>query len=252
MIFNRYARYYDIFYKNKRYKKEILYLQQLFKKYRKTQTRTVLDVGCGTASHMIPLIENGYRVTGVDVSSQMLKIAAQKLHRAGFKADLIQDSSQAFTINRKFDAVVCLFSVINYAAANGDILRTLKNISTHMKKGSIFIVDFWNANAVEDYYSPRKTKNFKKNGINVERHSITKVYPSQKRCEVNYTCTLRQNGRVVRRDKEKHVLRYFSPEEMMDYLVQAGFKVIDMHPFLNLGEKIRKDSWDVTAVARKA
>lgn len=251
MIFNRYARYYDIFYKNKRYKKEILYLEQLFKKYRKAQTRTILDVGCGTASHMIPLIENGYRVTGVDISSQMLKIAAQKLHRKGFKADLIADSSQTFTINRKFDAVICLFSVINYAAANGDILRTLKNICAHMKKDSIFIVDFWNAKVVEDYYSPRKTKNFKKNGINVERHSITKIYPSQKRCEVSYTCTLKQNGRVMKKDEEKHVLRYFSPEEMMDYLVQAGFKVIDMHPFLNPGGKIRKDSWDVTAVARK-
>ena len=79
-------------------------------------------MGCGTANHMIPLIKNGYSVTGVDASSQMLKIAREKLDRGGFKADLIKDSSQAFTINRKFDAIVCLFSVINYAAAN-DILR---------------------------------------------------------------------------------------------------------------------------------
>lgn len=251
MIFNRYARYYDIFYKNKRYKKEIVYLEQLFKKYRKAKTRTILDVGCGTANHMIPLIENGYRVTGVDVSPQMLKIAAQKLHQRGFKADLIAQNSQAFTINRKFDAVVCLFSVINYAAANGDLLRTLKNISAHMKKGSIFILDFWNANAVENYYSPRKTKDFHKNGINVERHSTTKIDPSQKRCEVHYICTLRQNGRVMNKDEEKHVLKYFSIEEMKDYLARAGLKVVDTHPFLNLGGKIRKDSWDVTAVARK-
>lgn len=251
MIFNRYARYYDFFYKNKRYKKEIVYLERLFQKYRKAQTRTILDVGCGTASHMIPLIEKGYRVTGVDVSNEMLKIAAQKLDRAGFKADLIRDSSQAFTVNRKFDAVVCLFSVINYAA-NGDILKTLKNISTHMKKGSIFVVDFWNASAVENYYSPRKARIFSKNGISVERRSVTKVYPSSKRCEVKYTCTLRQNGRVMNKDEEKHILKYFSVEEMMDYLAQAGLKIIDMHPFLNLTGKIRKDSWDVTAVARKA
>lgn len=251
MIFNQYAHYYDIFYKNKRYKKEILYLERLFKKYRKTKTRTVLDVGCGTANHMIPLIEHGYSVTGVDVSIQMLKIAGEKLHRTGLKANLIQDSSQTFAINQKFDAVICLFSVINYAAANGDILRTLKNICTHMTRASIFIFDFWNASAVIGYYRPRKRKDFHKNGMDLERHSATKVYPSQKRCEVNYTCTLRENGRVVRRDKEKHVLRYFSPGEMKGYLAQAGFKVIDMHPFLNFGGKIRKDSWDVTAVAMK-
>ena len=88
--------------------------------------------------------------------------------------------------------------------------------------------------------------------MDLERQSVTRVYPSQNRCEVDYTCTLRQDGRVIRRDKEKHVLRYFSLEEMTDCLREAGLKVVDMHPFLNFGGKIRKDSWDVTVVARKA
>ena len=88
--------------------------------------------------------------------------------------------------------------------------------------------------------------------MEIERSSATTLYPSQKRCEVDYTCTLKQNGRVVRQDEEKHVLRYFSLEEMTDYLNKAGLKIIDMHPFLNFGGKIRKNSWDVTAVARKA
>ncbi len=252
MIFNQYAQYYDIFYKNKSYKKEILYLERLFKKYRKAKTGTILDVGCGTANHMIPLIKNGYSVTGVDASSQMLKIAREKLDRGGFKADLIKDSSQAFTINRKFDAIVCLFSVINYAAANGDILRTLKNICAHMGRTSIFIFDFWNASAVVDYYRPRERTHFRKNGMDLERQSVTKVYPSQKRSEANYTSPLKQDGRVIRRDKEKHVLKYFSLEEIADCLGRAGLKVVDMHQSLNFAGKIRKDSWDVTAVARKA
>ncbi len=227
-------------------------MERLFKKYRKARTKTILDVGCGTANHMIPFLERGYRVTGVDASSQMLKIARGKLNRACFKTDLVKGSSPAFAIRREFDVVICLFSVINYAAANGDILSTLKNICTHMGSNSIFIFDFWNASAVVDHYRPRKSSNFRKNGMDLERQSVTKVYPSQKKCEVNYTCTLRQDGRVIRRDKEKHILRYFSPGEMADCLRKAGLKVLDMHPFLNPGGKIRKDSWDVTAVARKA
>lgn len=252
MIFNRYARYYDIFYQDKRYKKEVLYLEQLFKKYRRAKTKTILDVGCGTANHMIPLMENGYSVTGVDASESMLKIAVEKLTRAGFQADLVQGSSQTVAIGRTFDAVICLFSVINYAAANGDILSTLKNIRAHMGKTSIFIFDFWNAEAVAAYYRPRKAVRFHKNGMDIERQSRTKIYPSSRRCEVNYTCILRQGRRVIRRDQEKHVLKYFSLEEMVDALNAASLKVLDMHPFLNFGGKIRKNTWDVTAVATKA
>ncbi len=252
MIFDQYAQYYDIFYKNKGYRKEISYLERLFKRYRKAKTRTVLDVGCGTANHMIPLIVRGYKVTGVDASNQMLGIAREKLDRTGLKADLIRGASQAFSINQEFDAVICLFSVINYAAANGDIFKTLKNIRAHMGSSSIFIFDFWNADAVVNYYRPKKSAHFRGNGLDLERRSTTKVYQSSQRCEVNYICTLRQNGRVIKRDNEKHVLRYFSPVEMTDCLRNAGLKIVDMYPFLNFGGKIRKNSWDVTAVARKA
>src|SRR3989338_4678555 len=181
MIVNQYAYYYDTFYKNKGYKKEILYLEGLFKKYRTAKTRTVLDVCCGTANHMIPLLESGYKVTGVDASSQMLGIAREKLNRAGFKANLVKGSSQAFSIGRKFDAIICLFSVINYAAANGNILKTLKNICAHMGRSSIFIFDFWNASAVVDHYRPRKSTHFRENGMDLERRSATKIYPSQRK-----------------------------------------------------------------------
>ncbi len=252
MIFNRYAQYYDVFYQNKRYTEEIVYLEWLFRKYRKIETRTVLDLGCGTAGHMTPLLRNGYRVTGLDASGQMLEIARDKLIREGLRGDLVHGTCQDFTLNKKFDAVICLFSVINYAAANGDIIRTLRNIHTHMKKTSIFIFDFWNATTVVDYYNPKKRRNFRKNGMEVERNSATKIYPSQRKCEVHYTCILRRKGRLIRRDKERHVLRYFSIEEMADYLCRSGFQVVNMHPFLKPEGKIRRDSWDVTAVARRA
>jgi len=252
MVFHQYAQYYDVFYKDKEYKREILYLRALFRKYGKTKIKTILDLGCGTGGHMIPLLQNGFLVMGVDISAQMLKVARSKLNRAALKADLKRGSLQTFRLHKKFDAVLCLFSVINYAAAQGDIVPTLRNITRHLKKQSLFIFDFWNASAVVDYYRPRKSANFRKNGMDIERQSVTKVYPSQKRCEVNYSCILRQDGRVIRHDKEKHVLRYFSPEEMTDCLRKAGLKVVDMHPFLHFGGKIRRNSWDLTAVAQKA
>ena len=201
---------------------------------------------------MIPLIKKGYKVTGVDSSSRMLKVAAQKLKDLDLKAELVNSKLQLLKLNRKFDSIMCLFSVMDYIIQKKDIKLTFKNIARHMRKKSLFIFDFWNENAVVGYYSPKKENCFKLNGKMLKRSSTTKIYPSKRLCEVNYTCTITHDGRVTRIDKEKHTLRYFAINEMQDYLESAGFKVVDVHPFLNIGGKIKKNTWDVAMVARKA
>ena len=251
MVFGSYAQYYDTIYKKKSYKKECVYLEGLFRKYLQGKVKTILDLGCGTANHMIPFIEKGYKLTGIDASSQMLKLAAQKLDRLSLKAELSREKLQLFRLDCKFDAVLCLFSVIDYITRRKDLLSALENIVGHMKKNSLFIFDFWNESAVEGYYSPRKTSLFKVDGKVFERSSITKIYPVKRICEVSYKCSLRQSGRLVRQDCEKHVLRYFSVDEMRDYLKTAGLKVVDVHPFLSPHGQVRKNTWDVTVVAQR-
>jgi len=251
MVFAQYAQYYDVIYGNKDYKKECTYLEQLFQKFASKKTKTILDLGCGTANHMIPLLQRGYTMTGIDGSAQMLKIAAQKLDNFNLKGNLVKQKLQTFTLNQKFDVVLCMFSVIDYITQKKGLLSMLNNVAGHMKKGSLFIFDFWNESAVEGYYSPSKRDFFKVNGKILERRSTTKLYPSQNLCEVQYTCSLRQNGKLFERDREKHILRYFEIDEMQRYLSLAGLKAIDIHPFLNIGGKIKKNTWDITMIAQK-
>ena len=251
MVFGSYALHYDAIYRKKNYEKECAYIETLFKKYARGKVNTVLDLGCGTANHMIPFARRGYRMFGVDASAQMLKLAKQKLAELNLKADLFQEKLQSFQLNRKFDSVLCLFSVIDYITQKKDLSSALNNISGHMEKTSLFIFDFWNESAVEGYYSPTKRNVFKVNGKVLERFSSTKVYPSKKLCEVKYTCSWKQNGQSAKSVKETHMLRYFTIEEMESYLKAAGLNVIDVHPFLNIGGKIKKNTWDVTMVAQK-
>lgn len=251
MVFGQYAQYYDMIYRKKDYRKECAYLERLFRKHRKDEVKTILDLGCGTANHMIPLIKKGHCLTGIDASAQMLKVATQKLDSLKLKANLHKGRIQSFQLSYKFDAILCLFSVIDYITPKKELLSVLKNVAKHMKKTSLFIFDFWNESAVEGYYSPSKRDLFKVNGKILERRSTTKLYPSQNLCEVQYTCSLRQNGKLFGRDREKHILRYFEIDEMQRYLSLAGLKAIDIHPFLNIAGKIKKNTWDVTMVAKK-
>ena len=80
-VFGKYAHFYDTIYQDKNYKKECDFLEKLFKKFSRKKIQTILDLGCGTASHDILLAKRGYNVTGIDMSNEMLKIAKQKTVR---------------------------------------------------------------------------------------------------------------------------------------------------------------------------
>ena len=48
----------------------------------------VLDVGCGTGKHLIPLVRDGLCVTGLDYSEAMVRECGRKLARRGLEAEL--------------------------------------------------------------------------------------------------------------------------------------------------------------------
>ncbi|MGZ7180607.1 MAG: class I SAM-dependent DNA methyltransferase, partial [Halobacteriota archaeon] len=77
-VFDRYAQYYDLFYRDKNYTDEVDYVDALIEKYALGKPATILDLGCGTGGHAVLLAKKGYDVTGVDRSDAMLAIAGEK------------------------------------------------------------------------------------------------------------------------------------------------------------------------------
>lgn len=67
--------------------------------------KTVLEVGCGSGSGLIPFIEKGLLVTGIDPSPYMLDIAQR---RVGHRADLHRGSGEELPFEDNSFHYVCL------------------------------------------------------------------------------------------------------------------------------------------------
>ena len=68
----------------------------------------LLDVGCGTGRHSVPLAAIGLQVTGVDLSAQMLAGAQERAHRAGVEVELLEADARSLPPMAPFDAAICL------------------------------------------------------------------------------------------------------------------------------------------------
>lgn len=251
MVFDQYAAMYDIIYQNKPYMRECRYLASLFEQYRKASAKSVLDCGCGTGNYALRLMKLGYKVSGFDLSAQMLSTAAQKLDQSNFTADLKKASLTNFEFSKKFDVIICMFSVLNYLTTTRAMNQALVRVREHLKKDSLFIFDVWNKAAVEKYYSPQKRQEYVKGSQKVTRCSKTKLSKQKQLCEVKYECSLFEGKKKAHVAKETHQLKYYSIEQTNDLLTRAGFKVLNTHPFLKPEDKVKENTWDVTFVCQK-
>ena len=97
------AEFYDkIYYKyitSKTTKNELKAIKKHIKK------GPVLDVACGTGRHMIPLLKAGYEVTGVDLSSGMLKVLKMKLKKNKLKGVVLNQNIKTFKSKRFFNGI---------------------------------------------------------------------------------------------------------------------------------------------------
>jgi len=77
-LYSELASYYDKIYWWKDYAQEVDFLLKVLRRYG-VRGKRILEVACGTGNHTKLLAATGYRVTGVDVSDDMLAIARRKV-----------------------------------------------------------------------------------------------------------------------------------------------------------------------------
>lgn len=74
--------------------------------------RRVLDVACGMGTVALAAAKRGARVTGVDLTPEMLEVAGARAAEAGLEVVWVQGSFEDLSAHRGFDVVTSGFGVI--------------------------------------------------------------------------------------------------------------------------------------------
>ncbi|MFC2122450.1 class I SAM-dependent DNA methyltransferase [Bacteroidota bacterium] len=248
--FDKYSEYYDLFYRDKDYEAECDFIEAVFRRYSPQQVQAVLDIGCGTGGHAIPLNSRGHHVTGIDASEAMLKKAQRKAADAGAALLLYKMDMRNFILDQQFDACIAMFAVMNYLTETDDILKTLRNVRRHLRKDSLFLFDFWNGLAVLRLLPEAREMTYEDKGLSVTRTVQPELDAMNHLCRVNYHLSVTRDGHAPNTIRETHVIRFFFPQEIAHYLEDCGFKLLTICPFTRLEEPADENTWNVVAVAQ--
>jgi predicted TPR repeat methyltransferase len=252
-LFGEYAEFYDLLYHDKVYVEEAAFVSRLLHRHlgKPAAQIELLDLACGTGRHAQEWARMGYRVEGSDLSTEMVLVARERAKAQALPILFHNESFQSCDrIGRKYDAVLAMFSAIDYVTEYPELSRTLANIRGLLKRDGLFIFDFWNGNAVMRDYSPVRTKRVERGDQILLRVSNTSLDAVAQTATVKFDFKLSKGGVALREFSERHVIRYFFPQEMTDLLAANGFKVIYRCPFLKEDSALMADEWNVTYVTR--
>ena len=247
--FNLYAQYYDLLYQDKDYKKEAEYLHSLIQK-NNPNAKTILSLGCGTGKYEFEFEKLGYSVVGVDKSQTMIDIANQA--KGESKCQFIHGDIRSIKLNRKFDVVISLFHVMCYQISNQDLLNAFNTASTHLKKGGVFLFDFWYGSAVLTDLPREKEKFVENEVLAIKRKTNPVMRYSENIVDVNFDVEIldKRNNSRTHKFSELHRMRYLFLPEITLFAEYCNIELLNSFNW-ETREELADNSWYGICCSRK-
>jgi SAM-dependent methyltransferase len=238
-----YARYYDIFYKDKPYEQEAQFLSQVFQG---ANIKTVTDIACGTGEHIKYLDALGYQVRGHDISQPMLDRASTKLF-----CPLLRAPMEGFPISPKSDAIIAMFNSIGYSETPETVFKRVREA---LSDNGVFVFDFWNKAAVLKNFKPVRERYYG-DGMYpfLKRVSLSKLV-DEDTMEVEFITYNLYGDKEIdwnqKPSKETHTIYFYDSEDVRINLETLGFGA-EMFPFMKPSFAVTSNDWSVQCVAQK-
>ncbi|RME46257.1 MAG: class I SAM-dependent methyltransferase [Caldilineae bacterium] len=106
----------------------------------------ILEVGCGTGRVMLPLLQAGRRVTGVDISARALEIARAKIAGSGLeaRASLHRADMRALDLPQKGFAFAFIpINTFMHCLTTADQQAALRALHDHLRPGGTLVIDLY-------------------------------------------------------------------------------------------------------------
>jgi SAM-dependent methyltransferase len=241
-------------YAEKDYGQECDVIERAFREFSVVPVRRILDLGCGTGGHAIPLAVRGYDVLGVDRSPGMLDVAGAKAMDAGVAARItfVPCDLAAALRGEPRDAALMMFNVLGYQDAVVDVVEALRSVRRNLRTGGVFLFDVWHAPAVESAPPVQRWRIIEQAGGRLIRLSSGALDRAAEICTVTIHMLRLAGDRVVEETVEHHRLRYFRRETLVSLLEGAGMELQRLGSFPDYWREADACSWSVLGVARAA
>lgn len=237
------AEFYDQLTTDVPYQRWADYIEKQFAR-QNASVRSIVELGCGTGTLASILAQRGYQVTAMDLSPDMLSVAAKKCE--GLDVRLVCQDMSRLALPVQTDAVLCCLDSLNYVTRPAQVQRTFQRVFRSLKPGGLFLFDVKTPFALEGADGQVYIDE------NEEVYCVWRgEYNRHRRiCGYGIDLFVLQNDGSWWRDGEYHEEYAYTMEELVGWLSEAGFSRIRQFGNLRLSPP-KEEEERIFFIARK-
>jgi SAM-dependent methyltransferase len=190
---------------------------------------SVLEPMCGSGRFLVPLLQQGFKVTGVDPSAAMLDACRARLGALELSAPLFQQSLQELNLPGRYAAAFIPASSFCLIVEPDEALEALQRLRRHLLPGAPLLLEFEQPRLDA---RPGSSSRIVTRGSTQIRLESRSEYDAQTGIETFFNrYELKKSGRVVQTESEILKLCSYKPQALESLLLKAGFQAIKIeHP----------------------
>lgn len=198
----------------------------------------VLEVGCGSGRVLIPLVQAGYLVEGLDNSEEMLESCRSRCNELGLSPLLYKTEMHNFQLEEKqYDAIIIPAGSFQLLEGRETAIAALQNIYNHLAVGGRIILDLFLPNDFD-------TKSVSTRTWDNEAGEVLTL--EEKRIEVNLleqrmVSLLKyekwKEGRLLQSELQRFPLSWYGRYEFELLLEKIGFRQITVSENYKYGQE---------------
>ncbi len=189
----------------------------------KNKKDKMLEAMSGAGRLLIPLLQQGYNVEGVDCSSAMLERCKMRCASLQLQPALYEQSLEKLSLPQQYAVIIIAYGSFQLIADRACALQALKNLHAHMVNGGILLLDFFIPEITPSAYYDEQLRIDEKSYLKTSRRTLFDV--EKKLAQAICTYTLYVDGKAQQYEDELVELTWYSDEDLCNMVQEAGFKV---------------------------
>lgn len=185
-----------------------------------------LEVACGTGQFLIPLIQEGFQVVGLDSSQAMLAVCEQKLTLLSLKTQLICQRMEDMDIHQMFKTLYIPSCSFMHVIDINDAQRALHKFYSHLEPGGQLLVSLF---LKKKETSLALLGDYELNGQKIRCSREFIHYPTEKLQKADYHFDVYEDDALISSSVHSLVWRLYEIDEFSVMLSQAGFKSVSLY-----------------------
>ena len=191
----------------------------LHKRLPDAATPSIVECACGTGALTRRLAPLAGRYVATDVSEDMLRVAQEKMRRAGLCVPFARQDMRSLSVHRPADAVLCALDGVNYLDSTEGLAAFFRAAHAALKPGGALLFDVSSAYKLEHVLG--------NNTFFTEAGELCYAWqnafdPKSRLLEMRLSF-FQKRGALYARFNERHVQRAHRHEEIVSALTEAGF-----------------------------